>query len=197
MGILRQALAIWHTNPRHEVASTFAGSRYNPLTIVRQTLWACPDEFAHPGTSSLSFVADRELRSSLRIDISAANSSLSAGGWKAGTVLAGSVIEALLLSAIDSLRSANTSTYDAALASLSKPPPPDLEEWGLAPLIAVAESAGLITGDTASQCRLAQGFRNLIHPGRTLRLGQSCNRATALSALAAVEHVIEDLQSGP
>jgi hypothetical protein len=47
--------------------------------------------------------------------------------------------------------------------------------------------------DTAQQARLGKDFRNLIHPGRASRLGKICDRGTALSALAAVEHVVRDL----
>jgi hypothetical protein len=57
----------------------------------------------------------------------------------------------------------------------------------------VAIELKLITKETEQQCRLAKDFRNLVHPGRAKRLGQACNRATALSAVAAVEHVTVDL----
>jgi hypothetical protein len=43
------------------------------------------------------------------------------------------------------------------------------------------------------QCRLAKDYHNLIHPGRAQRLAQVCNRGTALSAVAAVEHVVNGL----
>ena len=45
----------------------------------------------------------------------------------------------------------------------------------------------------ATQTRLAKDFRNLIHPGRAQRQGQTCDRATALSAVAAVEHIVRCL----
>jgi len=51
----------------------------------------------------------------------------------------------------------------------------------------------LISDDTAKLVRLAKDFRNLIHPGRAARLGQKCDRATALGALAAMEAVARDL----
>jgi hypothetical protein len=53
--------------------------------------------------------------------------------------------------------------------------------------------AKLITPTTVAQCDLARGFRNLIHPGRALRLQDKCTRSTALAAIGAVEAVIEDL----
>jgi hypothetical protein len=77
--------------------------------------------------------------------------------------------------------------------ALQQKPCADLERWNLHEYIEVAEALGVITPDTATQARLAKDFRNLIHPGRAARLGQTCDRGTALSAVAAVEHVVRDL----
>jgi hypothetical protein len=57
----------------------------------------------------------------------------------------------------------------------------------------VAANLGIIEADTAIETRLAGEFRNLIHPGRTLRLGKKCDRGTALSSVAALDHVVRDL----
>ncbi len=68
------------------------------------------------------------------------------------------------------------------------------ESWGLHQYIDVAAELDLISDESADQARLAKEYRNLIHPGRSARLAQVCDRATALSALAAVEHVVRDLE---
>jgi hypothetical protein len=52
---------------------------------------------------------------------------------------------------------------------------------------------GIIKPETITLALLAKGFRNLIHPGRSIRLGEKCNRGTAYTALAALEHVVNDL----
>jgi hypothetical protein len=62
-------------------------------------------------------------------------------------------------------------------------------------LIEVALGLGLINTAAAQQARLGKNFRNLIHPGRAIRLGEACDRGTALSALAVVELVVRDLTS--
>jgi hypothetical protein len=69
-----------------------------------------------------------------------------------------------------------------------------LQTWGLHEYIETAAAQKIIRPETVEQAKLAQGFRNLIHPGRAVRLAQKCNRATALSAVAAVEHIVEDLK---
>jgi len=51
----------------------------------------------------------------------------------------------------------------------------------------------LILEPAAGQARLAKDFRNLIHPGKSVRLGQECNKGTALAAAAAIEFVTADL----
>ena len=81
------------------------------------------------------------------------------------------------------------------LATLKQNPGADLEGqgWHLHEYVEVAAHLKLIEGDTAKLVRLTKDFRNLIHPGRAARLGQKCDRSTALTALAAVEAVARDL----
>ena len=100
-----------------------------------------------------------------------------------------------MLWAIQEAESHKPGTVRGAVASLglSKKLDPDPEQWTFGPLIEVAREMALIKDDTARQSRLCKDFRNLIHPGRAGRLAQVCDRATALSALAAVEHVARDL----
>ena len=164
----------------------------SPVTLIRQALAKCPDEFPSASTSELTFIADPTFRDNLRLDISATNSALRNGEWKAATVLAGSVIEALLLW---SLLRRNQGDVSAAAAKLELKVTSNLEKWDLHEYIEIAAGLSIVKPDTASQCRLAKDFRNLIHPGRAQRLGQVCNRGTALSAIAAVEHVINNLSS--
>ena len=68
-------------------------------------------------------------------------------------------------------------------------------EWGLHQFVEVAGKLALIDPDTAKQTRLAKDFRNLIHPGRSIRKQRACDRGTALATTAAVELVSRDLQA--
>jgi hypothetical protein len=166
------------------------------VALIRRVLSRCPDEYPSAGTSELSFIQPNDLRESLRQDISAVNRALANGEWKAATVLAGSVVEALLLWALQPCRPEDIETAIHALMenkTLLKNPGKVLDRWDLHDYIEVAAALNLINEETASQARLAKDFRNLIHPGRAVRLRQECNRATALSAVAAVEHVVRNL----
>jgi hypothetical protein len=141
-------------------------------------------------------IPDPAFREGLRLDISTAEQALANGEWKATTVLAGSVVEALLLWA---LQQATAPDLEIAIKTvvtkktLPRPPQRELERWDLSEYIAVAEELTLIDTSTAMQARLAKDFRNLIHPGRAQRLVQVCDRGTALAALAAVEMVVRCL----
>lgn len=171
--------------------------KLHALSIVRKALCKCPDQAPSPATIDLLFIADDELRNSIRQDISSASSNLHSGEWKGATVLAGSAAEALLLSAIQDRKTKQE--VKAAWRTLAAGPRqasqrvPKPETWSLHEYIEVALALDLITEETAIQTRLGKGFRNLVHPGRAQRLGQTCDRATALSVIAAVEHIVRDL----
>jgi hypothetical protein len=72
-------------------------SQDNPLTTVLKMLRECPDEYPSPATSTLAFIGDDDLRTSLRLDLYATEQAVNNGEWKAATVLGGAVVEALLL----------------------------------------------------------------------------------------------------
>lgn len=171
----------------------------NVVALLRAALAKCPDEAPAPGTTELTFIADVDLRESIRRDVSAANQDMINGEWKGATVLAGSATEALLLYAIKEADRVTPGTAAAAAVQcagsgkLRQKPSGAPERWHFIELIEVALELGSIKPPTADQARLGKNFRNLIHPGRAMRLGEVCDRGTALSALAAVELVVRDL----
>jgi hypothetical protein len=204
---LSSAVTEWHQRGGDEPPARIKGK--SPIAIIRETLSKCPDESPAPGTVELSFIGDAALRESIRVDISAANRDAANGEWKGATVLAGSAAEALLLWAIQDAEQRASGSIAKAVAALRaagtfKPQQPKSskpEEWIFIELI---EAAQQIYGgdptkrarwkDTANQARLCKDFRNLIHPGRSIRLNQVCDRGTALSALAAAELIVRALK---
>jgi hypothetical protein len=168
------------------------------LTVIRQALAKCPDEYPPAGTAELSFITDTALRENIRRDLGAANRALSNAEWKAATVLAGAAIEALLhwrLKEPSPGAAALEAVIDVAVASggLGNKPDKNIDRWGVHHFIEVAAHLDLFKPDTCSAARLAQNFRNLIHPGRAARLAQTSDRATAYSTIGALERVIRDL----
>ena len=149
-----------------------------------------------PRTRRLELLEDEVFRKNLRGDVSTAHSAMINGEWKAATVIASSVVETLLLWALQKKTPTDLKgALDNLISNrrLQSRPSGDLLGWSLHPLIEVALELKTVSDTTASQCRIAKDFRNLIHPGRAERLKIQCTRGTALSAVAAMEHVIADL----
>jgi len=196
---LQVALSIWKGGGQnYSVDALVNRGNVHPISIVRKHMASLKDEGPSESAPSLGFVSAQDLRDSLRSDLTAVDSALGNGEWKAATVLAGSVVEALLLDALQH-RTAHNAVLNMAkrLRStkiLSKEPPSDLSKWDLFTMTEVCFGLGLISENTASQCRIAREFRNLIHPGKQQRLQQTCDRATALAAVAAAEMVARELE---
>jgi hypothetical protein len=192
---IEEHLTIWRS--RGNVGSMSHVKGFDAVTVIRRALAKCPDEYPAPATTELLFIKDAALRENIRRDVGAANRALNNAEWKAATVLAGAAIEALLhwrLQEASPGLSAIQASAKALVASgtISKPNS-NIDRWELDHFIEVAGHLNLLKADTFSAARLARGFRNLIHPGRAARLAQTCDRATAYSAIGALEHVIRDL----
>jgi hypothetical protein len=144
------------------------------LVLLRMVLENCPNEPVAAASGELSFLKNHTgLQEDLARDIEEAKRSLSDREWKGATVVAGSVVEALLLWAIDQKTAADRQTAIAAVAKRrqqeKKPwssPPAALEDWKLYQFVAVAAELALIDGETEKQADLARDFRNYIHPAR-------------------------------
>ena len=172
-------------------------NRFDAVTVIRRALVNCRDEYPPPTTTELLFINDDGLRESIRQDVGAATRALNNAEWKAATVLAGAAIEALLHWQLQEpspgVAAAQTAAKSLAASGKIENPDKNIDRWELHQFIEVAAHLKLLKPDTCSAAKLAQNFRNLIHPGRAARLAQTCDRATAYSAIGALEHVIRDL----
>jgi hypothetical protein len=169
-------------------ARPLSGAEHTSLFEIKRLLAKCPDEAPAVQTTGLEFLPDDGFREGLRTDMSSANSALMSHEYKAATVLAGSVVEALLLWALVAEGEQNVRAKIGKSAPMK-----GLNEWLLGQMIPAAHACRIISDDTRKQAELAQNFRNLIHPGRQARLQEICDRGTAHGALAAVERVAGDL----
>jgi hypothetical protein len=186
------AVEVLRSCPEEPMGRMFAGSEVAAIRKVHEFMRACPDDVPAPGTSDPAFVTDPELGADLHRDLGEANRALQNGEWKATTVLAGSIVEALLLWALQT-RKTPTDIQNAAAALGKAVNARPLDRWDLFELIESAHDTGLIGASTKAAADQAKDFRNLIHPGRAMRLAKKCNRATALLGMGAVEAVIVDL----
>jgi hypothetical protein len=161
----------------------------DPVSYIRDALADLPDQVVAKSTAKLTFLNDPEMAESLRADIATASSALRNGEWKAAAVLSGSVIEALLLWALQK-------THANQIQAHGIGPKKPLEKWSLDEYIDAAEKFRCIEPNTVTEARRAQDYRNLIHPGRAYRLGIRCDLGAAHIAVGALDHVINDLRSG-
>jgi hypothetical protein len=192
---IEEHLAIWRAQGNIGNMAHVGG--FDAVTVIRRELAKCPDEYPPPVTTELLFISDVPLRENIRRDLGAINRALNNAEWKAATVLAGAAIEALLHWRLQEPTPGAVAVQSAVTAlvankTISKPDS-NLDRWELHHFIEVAAHLNLLKPDTCSAARLARNFRNLIHPGRASRLAQTCDRATAYSAVGALEHVIRDL----
>lgn len=204
---LKGAIIFWSsdhaTKMKHQIYKMRDGSKLNPIAFLRIVLSKCPDQGVDVKTSDLSFIDDAEFKEILRQDISFVNQALINAEWKAVTILAGSVIEALLLHAIEKLKLDDPNKFEELRVSvlkddrigkpLTSKPPKKPNKWHLYQYIPFALTAGIISESTAKGCLVAKDFRNLIHPGVSIRKNITCDRGTAFKSVGGMEHVIQDL----
>jgi hypothetical protein len=192
---IEEHLAHWRS--RGNVGEMALVKGFDVVTVIRRALAKCPDEFPPSTTTELLFIKDAALVENIRRDLGATERAIHNAEWKAATVLAGATIEALLHWRLQEPSPGPTAVQAAVTLLVGNgtigKPHNNIDRWELHHFIEVAGELKLIKPDTCSATRLAQNFRNLIHPGRAARLAQTCNRGTAYSAVGALNQVILDL----
>jgi len=193
-GEINAALGKWRTADYglHRVI----GLDKHPFAVIYEALSECADEPLAVRDAGFAFIANPDLRHTIMADVASVERAWSNQEFKAVTILAGSVTEALLLDAILAKESEQIAKSHASLIVAGRiltNSPTDNLRWGLAELSEVARDVGIIQEQAWIQVNLARDFRNFIHPGKELRTQAQCTRKTALTALAAMEAVIEGL----
>lgn len=203
LGAMRAAGIAWSGGGHPSLAPKLdvikALGKLHPLAICIQVLRRCPDETPHATTPDLLFLPSDDVRRSIRVDVANAYRALGNGEFKAATVLAGSVIEALLLfrlqsedkTAIETARSKVDDDRKARGKALVRKG--DLEDLVLTDYADLAAELRILDEEGHQSILLSNGFRNLIHPGRVLRKGEDASQATALLALGALARLIDRL----
>ncbi len=123
------------------------------------------------------FIAADDFRSSLESNYTELTGCLATGAWKATHVLAGSIAEAVL---VDYLVSINYTQADPL-------------KMDLVALTAACRAEAIISQTTAGLTHVIREYRNLIHPGRLIRLHKSIRADGARVAKSLVDMVISDV----
>lgn len=126
------------------------------------------------------FIADERFRESLERDHVEVATANQGEAWKTVHVLVGSIVEALLvdyLLSIDYQKKSGT----------------DLLKMDLSTLIATCEKEGALSPKAVQLCSAIKGYRNLIHPGRVVRLSEVIDKNGAIVATAVMRMVIDEI----
>lgn len=127
---------------------------------------------------NFDFISDEQFRTSLLNDYREVQSAQEQEAWKAVQVLAGSIIEAVLIEYLIVSKTVNEA--EALKMDLGK-------------AIQACKSAGAIQDSTASLCDVIRGYRNLIHPGRVMRLEQEVTAEGANIAVSLVKLIVKEV----
>jgi hypothetical protein len=174
---LTSALSVWDVGDQGPPVRNSSGK--DPVERIRRILAVCPDENPPP-YPDLAFILDDVARANVQLDIRAAWIDFRSEEWKGATVFATTAVEALLFWTLKRRTDVQQ--------------PERLDKQYLGDYINEAERLGAIVKATANQARLATDARNLIHAGKMARTGLTCTKATALTALAALEAVLSHLR---
>ena len=127
--------------------------------------------------SNFIFIVDSELRQSLENDYRELQLCLEHHAWKAAHVLSGSIVEAVL---VDYLLGAGYSNKDPLKMTLED-------------LIDAAKTANVLSAKTADLSSVVRSYRNLIHPGRLVRLGETTDEEGAQIANSLVAIIVREV----
>lgn len=207
---IRSKVIEWESHVATEALRRVPGvSGENPVWIIKSLLESCLDEAPKESTRDLPFVEDVAYKQRLRADLAAAELALENSEFKAATVLAGSLIEAILLAEIEqcSPNSLTTAIQKRQLERLKRRAKTFQQVGGqsvkkalqyaeLGELVEIADELKIFPrAETLDAVRLAQEYRNLIHPGKQIREGAVCDQGTAHSALGALHSLIRECEN--
>ncbi|MDA0243679.1 MAG: hypothetical protein OT477_09710 [Chloroflexi bacterium] len=125
------------------------------------------------------FINDEDFRNTLESDYRELESSMKSGAWKAVHVLAGSIIEAML---IDCLISINYKNNQANILKMD-----------LGQVINACQTESILSQRATDLSSVIRTYRNLIHPGRMIRLNEKVDENSAIIAKSLVNIIVNEV----
>jgi hypothetical protein len=129
--------------------------------------------------AGFDFITDEDFRAALEADQKEMHQCAEAKAWKAVHVLAGSIIEAIL---IDYLIAEGHVARDDGL------------KMDLGRAIKLAEEHGIISDKASALSSVIQEYRNLIHPGRSIRTRETASSTSASIAISLVDMILTEIE---
>ena len=195
---IRNILVEWASRGQTRSLKKGVGLPGHPVILIRRLLEKCPDQAIPETIRVLEFMVDEAMREELRQDLASIEFQMHNQQWKAAMVLSGSVAEALILERLQQISADDIQEAIKELRStndLTKKPPSDITRWTLTQYVQVAFSLNIVSERTKNLTLIGGDYRNLIHPGKAARENAMCSKAAALSVVASVESIVEDLEA--
>lgn len=127
---------------------------------------------------NFDFITAADFRCSLESDFKEMLACSDSKAWKAVHVIAGSIIETVL---IDSLITEDVISREEGL------------KIDLGTAISLGKDKGLISAKSADLSTVVRSYRNLIHPGRVIRLGETVDEESSKVAVALVRMILSEI----
>ena len=131
-------------------------------------------------------MVDADLRSIVDRDLDELDAAIRAGLHKCSAILAGSIVEALLIDMLDQNR---------AIASSHLKRKKFPEEASLGELVTIATAEGLLEAMATGLVEHLKDFRDLVHPDRERRTKPKVDATTAAALVSLLGLVVRDLAS--
>ena len=128
---------------------------------------------------TFDFVSGDEFRTSLEADYRELNACIQAKAWKAVHVLAGSIIETILLDYL-------------IVSKYQNRAPEEILKMDLSSAINACKNEKILTQKIADLSSVVRQYRNLIHPGRVIRLEEKVDENSATIAQKLVEMIVSE-----
>lgn len=130
-------------------------------------------------TTEFDFMTSDEFRDVLEADRKEMQICLKSQAWKAVHVLAGSIVEAVLADYL--IGEGYTTSNSVRRANLAK-------------IINILTEKNAISTTLADLCSVIKNYRNLVHPGRSIRTEETVDKDTARVAVSLVEMILKEVR---
>lgn len=131
--------------------------------------------------TNFDYITSPEFRASIFSDYEEMQKSAASQSWKSAQVLAGSIVECLLIDYLISTPNPARPSKDPLKMDLSE-------------AINICKEEKVISDRTADLCSVIRSYRNLIHPGRMVRLNESLpDQNTCDIAVALIDIIVSEV----
>lgn len=150
-------------------------------------------------TRRFAFVQDSQLRSIVERDYAELIVKLyPSGAWKSCVILAGSILEAILVDRLSQSTRLGLATASPRVPVNRRGVRIPMDDWKLVDLINISVDIGAIQDDPAETIhRVLRDYRNFVHPKKEIRAAHECAKAEAMVSIGALDSICNYLDKNP